>query len=196
METPAPPLPEAMRTLDECIAIALQHNPELSAAAWDAEAARKETRIRGAQRWPNVHVTGSYFHHQDAQRLVQPSETGETSYLAKDVASAEVVLRMPLYAGGRIVNEIRAADLLARAEEHSLARSRDELIFNVSSTYFGILAQQRVVESLEFSRDTLGQLLERVEQLIAAQKAATVPPTWAQLSSRQGSHFSRCSCRF
>jgi outer membrane protein TolC len=173
-ETVSLPLPGDALSLDECIRIALQYNPELAAIGWDAEAARKETRIQSAQRWPNVHLTGSYFHYQDDQRLVQSSSPSVATYLTKNIASADVVLRMPLYAGGQIVNEIRAAELLARAAEHSLARTRDELVFNVSSTFYGILAQRHVIESLEFSRDTLGQHLERVEQLIAAKKAAKV----------------------
>jgi outer membrane protein TolC len=55
-----------------------------------------------------------------------------------------------------------------------LARSRKELIFNVSSVFFNILAQKRVVESLEFSRQTLQEHLKQVEALVAAQKAARV----------------------
>ena len=170
---PLPPSGEALRLAD-CIALALAQNPELLASGWDAEAARNEIRVQGAQRWPNIHVTGSYFHHQDAQRLVQASSPGAATYLTKDLASADVVLRLPLYAGGRIVNEIRAAELLARASEHGLARTREELVFNVSSTYFGILAQEHVVESLAFSRDTLREHRDRVNALIAAQKAAKV----------------------
>ena len=95
-------------------------------------------------------------------------------YYANDILSADVIVRMPLYAGGRIVNEFRAAELLAKATDHSLARTREELIFNVASTYYGILAQKHVVQSLEFSRDTLNEHLNRVEQLIEAQKAARV----------------------
>jgi outer membrane protein TolC len=161
-------------TLDECITVALENNPDLQAAGGDREAAQAEARVKGAARWPNIHLTGSYFHYQDDQRLVQSSSSSVATYLTKNIASADVVLRMPLYAGGRIVNEIRAADLLARAAEHTLARTREELVFNVSSTYFGILAQRHVIESLEFSRETLRQHLERVENLIAAQKAAKV----------------------
>jgi outer membrane protein TolC len=168
----APALDEL--TLDECITVALGNNPELQAASGDREAAQAEARVKQAARWPNVHLTGSYFHYQDNQRLVQSSSSSVATYVTKSIVSADVVLRMPLYAGGRIVNETRAADLLARAAEHSLARTREELVFNVSSTYYGILAQRHVIESLEFSRQALQQHLERVENLIAAQKAAKV----------------------
>ena len=121
-----------------------------------------------------MHLAGSYFHHQDDQRLVPPSSPGEATYFTDDLVSADLVLRLPLYTGGRIVNEIRAADLLARSAEHSLARTREELVFNVTSTYYAILAQRHVIESLAFSLTTLEEHVARVQNLIDAQKAAKV----------------------
>jgi len=44
----------------------------------------------------------------------------------------------------------------------------------VTSTYYNIPAQKKVIESTEFSRDTLAQHLDRVESLISAEKAAQV----------------------
>lgn len=161
-------------SLEDCIALALARNPEIAAVGWDAEAARENARAQGAERWPNIHLTGSYFHHQDTQRLGVPSPPGQPQYFAKDIVSADLVLRLPLYAGGRIVNEFRAAELLARAAEKRLARTREETAFNVTSTYYSILAQETVVASTEFARDTLAEHRARVESLIAAQKAARV----------------------
>jgi len=169
-----PPPTANVLTLEECTALALQNNPEILAAASDVDAARAEARIKGAGRWPSVHVTGSYFHYQDDQRLTPPLSPGGATYYTDDILSADVIVRMPLYAGGRIVNEFRAAKLLAQAADHTLARTREELVFNVASTYYGILAQKHVIQSLEFSRETLHEHLDRVEQLIEAQKAARV----------------------
>ena len=66
------------------------------------------------------------------------------------------------------------AELLRAAAEPRLARTREELVFNVSSVFYGILAQRRVIESLEFSGKALREHLERVQDLVAAQKAARV----------------------
>jgi outer membrane protein TolC len=73
-----------------------------------------------------------------------------------------------------LINQVKAAELLKIAANQRLARSRKELIFNVSSVFFNILAQKRVVESLEFSRQTLQEHLKQVEALVVAQKAARV----------------------
>lgn len=165
---------ETPLTLNYCIQTALRNNPTLSATVWDTETARLQKRIRAAERWPNIQLNADYFHHQDDQRTHPPHEQGELSYYTTDVASAMLTLHLPLYAGGRIVNEIRAAELLAKSAEHSLARTRDEIIFNVTSTYYSIAAQRYVLESLTVSREALLEHLDRVHNLVAAQKAAKV----------------------
>ena len=48
------------------------------------------------------------------------------------------------------------------------------MIFNVTSLYHHILAQQQLIVSLEFSATTLARHLERIDQLITTGKAARV----------------------
>ncbi len=160
--------------LVSCIDLALKHNPEVAATTWDREAALAERRERAGERWPKVGLSGGIFHYQDDQRVVAPSRPGGTSYFTDDLASADLVVRLPLYAGGKIVNGIRAAALLAESSEHTLARTRRELVFNVSSVYYGILAQRHVIESLEFSRKVLKDHVDRVRSLMEAEKVAKV----------------------
>ncbi len=161
-------------TLDKCIEAALQNNPRISATHWDAETAIVQKAIFSSKRWPTIHLSGSYFHYEDNQRVHPPTQPGQLQYYTKDLVVADVVLRMPLYAGGRIVNEIHAADLLARAAAHTLARTQEEIIFNVASTFYAILAQAHVIRSLEFSQKAMSQHLEQVQHLVVLQKAAKV----------------------
>lgn len=173
-ETPESQPAQTAMTLDAYLEIALQHNPELSDVDWDVAAEKLQKRIKAASRLPNIHATGSYFHYQDNQHFVAPTAPGKANNFSDDLVLGDVAFRLLLYNGGRIVNEIRAADFLSRASEHTLARPREELIFNVTCTYYNILAQRHVVESREFSREVLSQHLERVLNLIAEQKASKV----------------------
>jgi len=81
---------------------------------------------------------------------------------------------MPLFTGGRIINTVRAADLLQSAAEHRLVRTREELVFNVSSTFYAILGQRKVIESLALSRKAMEEQARRAQALLDAQKAARV----------------------
>jgi len=161
-------------TLDKAVAYAVKNNPGLRAMEYDvhASAARKD-RMRSAL-FPRVKAYGGYAHFLDEQRLVQPRFNGEQSVFGYDIIYGEVVLFMPLFAGGRLLNEVRASDFLRQSAQHRLARTADELMFNVSSVYYGILAQERLIGSLQFSKSALESHCRRINDLIEAEKAAKV----------------------
>jgi len=167
--------------LPQAIEIALANNPDIAAAGWDARAAQAQRDLAFGEILPSLRAVGGYSHYNDPQRLIP--KRGETApgpffndpgTFSRDIVSEDLVLSMPLFTGGRLINQVKAAKLLQIAAIQRLARSRKELIFNVSSVFFNILAQKCVVESLEFSRQTLQEHLKQVGVLVAAQKAAKV----------------------
>lgn len=166
--------PEGPLTLKEAIEIALAHNPDVAAADWDYEAAQRRHDYAQGARLPRFSAVGSYMHHLDEQRLLPVRQPGDPAILSQDIVSGDLVLTMPIFTGGRLVNQIQVAELLEQAAGHRLARNREELAFNVSSVFCSILAQRQVIESLEFSAQTLEQHLDRVDALVAVEKAAKV----------------------
>jgi len=161
-------------TLREAIRLALANNPEVAATAYDMDAAQAQRDFAAGQRLPSLHAIGGYSHLLDSQRLIAARENGELGAFSRDLFSGDLVVTMPLFTGGRITSEIKAAELLQKAAEHRLARTREELVFNVSSVFYGILAQREVIQSLDFSKKALQEHLKRVGELIAAHKAAKV----------------------
>ncbi|MDD8045454.1 MAG: TolC family protein [Verrucomicrobiota bacterium] len=164
---------EGKLTLEQTIEIALANNPEVAARRWDTSAAEARRDQAYGERLPRIGFLGGYTHTLDEQRLIA-SRDGEPGVFSRDMLESDLVVSMPLYAGGRLVNQVDATDLLRQSTEHRLARSREELVFNVSSLFNGLLAQRHVIESLGFSQKTLTEHLSRVDALISAQKAATV----------------------
>ena len=160
--------------LAEAIAIALANNPELAATGYDAAAVDAQLDVATSQRLPSLHAVSGYTRYADGQRLVAAEENGELGVFSQDIFSGDLVLSLSLFTGGRITSEVRAAELLRAAAEQRLARTREELVFNVTRVFYGVLAQRRVIESLEFSRTSLQEHLTRVQELIAVQKAAKV----------------------
>jgi outer membrane protein len=161
-------------TLSEAIRLALANNPNLAATARDVDVAGAQKDIAFGQRLPSLNAVGGYSHYLNSQRLIPAEGNNQPGVFSRNISAADLVLAMPLFTGGRITSQISAAELLQRAAEHRLARTRDELIYNVSSVFYGILAQRKVVESLEFSHKALQVHLKMVQDLIAAQKAARV----------------------
>ena len=161
-------------TLTQCIGIALENNPDIAGGSFDVLAAKAGKDIAASQRWPTLGLESSYRHYLDNQRLVAPRYGNEPSVFGDTILSGDVVMRMPIYTFGRLTNEIKAADLLQQSAQHKLARTRKELVFNISQVFYKILAQRHVVESLNFSKKALAEHHKRVTDLVDVQRAAKV----------------------
>ena len=181
-ETPpsAPEAPEAKAvdgplTLDQCVELALRNNPDIAQQRWDTETALAEKNIAEGALWPTLHGQGGFTHSRE-DRLIKPRRPGARDVLgfSDNLLFGEVVLDMPLYTGGRLKNQLKAADLLAQASEQQLAHSRMELVFNVSSVFYSMLGQQEAINSLLFSQKALLEHQKRTKELLEARKAARV----------------------
>jgi len=161
-------------TLTQAVAIALANNPEIAATRYDAAAAHEQYRQAAGAVLPSLRALGGYNRFLNTQRLIPARQNNDPGVFSTDLFTGDLVLTQPVFTGGRIRNEIRAADLLRQAAGHQLARNREELVFDVSSLYYSILASRHVVASLEFSQGALAEHLKQVQALIAAEKAARV----------------------
>lgn len=161
-------------TLNRCIEIALDKNPEIAAAKWDMEAADSRYDAARAAYWPQFGVEGGYQRYLDDQRLIAARYNGEVGVFDNDVLRGDLVARINLYAGGRMASDAGTARKLSAAEKKKFVRTRDELIYTVTGVYFSILGQQKIIESLKFSRGALEENRKRVSQLYDAQKVAKV----------------------
>jgi len=85
-----------------------------------------------------------------------------------------VVLSIPLFEGGRAVSSVDASRFLKKAAEQGLEQTREELVFNIKSTFYAILGQDRLVNAVEYSIKALEQHLGKTEELLSVQKAARV----------------------
>ncbi|MDZ7582967.1 MAG: TolC family protein [Deltaproteobacteria bacterium] len=146
-----PVIPQGPLNLEQAQEIALANNPEIAATQWDLQAADARTEIARAGRWPALGVESGYQRFLDDQRLIAARYNGEPGIFDRDILRGDLVLKLPLYTGGRLPSEIRAAELLSMSEEKRLGRSREELVFNVSGAFYAILSQYEVIRSLEFA---------------------------------------------
>ena len=169
-----PEAPMGALVLKEAIEFALANNPEVAARGWDAAAAQARQDQAFGERLPRFSAVGEYFNYVNRQRLIPTTGLDDPGLFARDIVAGDLVLTLPLFTGGRLINRVKAADLLREAAGHRLARSREELVFNVSSVFFSILAQEYVIESFQFSRRALEEHIKRIEALIADEKAARV----------------------
>ncbi len=178
--TPSHPFPEketapaGQLTLERSIEIALANNPEVAATLWDVSVAGSREDQAKAARWPTVAYEGSYTKYLSSRPLFDLRYNGERRIFSKQISRGDVILKLPLFTGGRIINEIKAAELVHLAEENRLSRTRDELIFNVSSTFYAILSQEKVIDSLKFSLSDMAEQRKKVAAMLEVAKVARV----------------------
>ena len=161
-------------TQQKCIELALANNPDIAARKWEVSQAEAQKDGSLGARWPSLRATGGYNYYSNAQRLIPARENGEPGVFSQTITGATLVLSMPLFTGGQITNRIKASELLQAASENRLARTREELIFNVTSVFNAVLGQQQVIGSLLFSIDALHQQISRIKDLISVQKGTRV----------------------
>jgi len=142
-------------TLDECIREALIHNPQLNAAAARSQALDHAADAVRASRWPRIDLSLDYSYADRPQRLMQPSFQGEVLLYDSDIAQAMAEVRVPLFAGGRLVARQRAAELAAAAGRCHLQGSRQDLVLNVTAAYLAASQQQSVIDSMDASLQAL-----------------------------------------
>lgn len=165
----------ARLTLDQCVDLALRNNPEIAQKKWDTQTAMAEKDIAKGERWPTISAVGGYTYYRD-DRLIKPRRSGgaEVLQFTDQLVSGDIVLSLPLYTGGRLTNQVKAAELMTQSAKQQLLHSRTELVFNVSSVFYSMLGQQEVINSLVFSQKALKEHHKRVSELLHAQKAAKV----------------------
>ncbi|MBN2294522.1 MAG: TolC family protein [Pirellulales bacterium] len=166
---------ETTLTLEQCIEISLRNNPAVAQKQWEADTAQAEKDIAQGRLWPEISANAGYMHYRD-YRLIQPRRPGtsESLQFTDELVSGGVVLNLPLYTGGRLVNQVKAADFITQSTKQQLLFSQAELVFNVSSVFYSILGQREVITSLIFSQKTLQEHYRKTMELLNAKKAARV----------------------
>ncbi|MEX0893015.1 MAG: TolC family protein [Gemmatimonadota bacterium] len=161
-------------TLAEAIGRARAQNPRLAAARGEVEAAASRVQYAAAARQPLLRVSGFASRYTSDQRLLPPTGPGQPLVYAQQLGGGDLSLEIPLFLGGRLTQQLRAAERLRDAQSERLERAADELEYQVAATFFGILRQQRLVESIRFSVGAVEAHERTVIDLTEAGKAARV----------------------
>ncbi|WGU40953.1 TolC family outer membrane protein [Phenylobacterium sp. NIBR 498073] len=136
--------PAHATTLEDAIAAALRHAPEIQAAQADADAADARIGEARGQGLPSVALTGTV----GAGRL---DPLGYFGLQAANVSprAAQLTIEQPLFAGGRISSAIaqaRAGSAAARAGEGS---TRSQVVIATVQAYGDVLTAHRTMSLYE-----------------------------------------------
>ena len=134
-----------MRTLEECVAIALERQPRLGAAEADVDAGRQRVRQEIAGYLPQISGNASATENQTsaAQKTGLPG-TGVVASQRYGYYSTGFSLSQVLFDFGRNLDAIQSAQALRDSLAADADTQRETIIRDVKQAYFDLLAARRL----------------------------------------------------
>ncbi len=181
VETPAGTGP--MRTLPECIAIAVQQHPSLKAATASVQAGRARVYEASANYLPQITAAYSANRRQSspAQRTGSQTTGIGTQPTTFNFYSTGVSFTQILFDFGQTLNSIRSA----QASESSLLADRttqlETVVLGVKQAYFNVLATRRLLAVADETVRQNEKHLEQAEGRFHVGLAAKIDVTTAQV---------------
>ncbi len=162
-------------TLAETIAEALRANPSLKSLAHRTEAARREAAATSGARWGELDLVGNYSRLNDDQILRPMSSellVGGIPGLPfdRDQLHYGAVYELPLYLGGRLVNQIKIARLEAQKSDLLLEGTRWQVRFNAVSLYTACQALDDMRAALDGQIGALERTRIRLDEMVTSGK--------------------------
>src|SRR5215472_5963929 len=124
---------------DEALALAATNNPNVIAANFAEAAARDNVDVVRGQLLPQISVVG------DLNRSFSPSITLKNS--REDTASAVLQMTMPLYEGGAIYSQTRAAEQAVGQRRSQVDDARRAAVQNATQAWETLMSARAAVAS-------------------------------------------------
>lgn len=166
----------AQLSLADALQHALTNNAGILQAQQEVVVAQRQAGIARAQRWPILSADGGERFRVRPTHLFMATKTGDftDTRFSRNVFTYGANAFIPIYTGGRIRQDILIADLGLQLSDLRLRQTRDDLIFNVSGSYYRILSLEKVVEARQRSVDALEEARRVLELQVRVGRAAQV----------------------
>ncbi len=172
-------------TLAECVALALENNPDLHRQQLNLELAHADMAEQKSRNFGKLDIVSSYTRYNLPHTLAPMTPASISSNPAgvpttEDLFSAGLAYEIPLFTGFARTRAIEIAALQKEMAAAALKLSREQLVFNVKTLYVSILslqareaAQAAYVKALQRLADDMARQVKlgskaRIDQLKAA----------------------------
>jgi outer membrane protein TolC len=150
-------------TLQEAIEFALEHNKQLKASAMNIDLYREKIREAISQGLPQINGTVDYstnFNHE--------MSFGEAMQITmKDQSSAKLSVQQLLF-NGQWITGVQASKIARKLAEQQVDASSQEVVENVSNSYYNILASERMLAILDRNLQLMNESFEHTRKMFEA----------------------------
>ena len=155
------------RTLNDCIAVALKASPDVRSASARLDAARSAIKEAASAYYPQVGLAGNWMRTDNPPQAFFMSLNQRRASLQNDFnhpedtdnARGSVVAQWRVFDSGRREADRQAATFGARASEQSLAAVRNDLVYEITKAYYGILQVRGFVTVQEEAANSISESL-------------------------------------
>lgn len=153
-------------TLEECCRLALEQNAKIKTATGDLSAAEMEKKEAFTNFLPSVSLMGGAMKADDA--MLQMAMGDQTMSLMDGGMYGNVMVSLPVYAGGKILNGHKLAKLGVEISELQLHQTRNEVELTVTQSYWQIVVLTEKLRTLESVRTLLENMNRDVNHAVEA----------------------------
>ncbi len=158
-------------SLDEAVSIALEKNPSLNQTRKNIDTATEQLKIAKGQKGFTLSLSGN----ADATKNEGNEET--------ESISNRISASIPIYSGGQLENNIKAADLYIKICEMDFSQSVDDLKYEVAVAYIDAL-ENRATHLVDIeTRDNLATHEQLISDLYDAGSKAKIDYLRAQVET-------------
>ena len=134
-------------TLEECCRLALEQNAKIKTATNDRSVAVMEKKEAFTNFLPSVSLMGGAMKADDA--MLQMAMGDQTMKLMDGGMYGSVMASLPIYAGGKILNGHKLAELGVEISELQLHQTQNEVKLTVARYYWQIVVLTEKLRTLE-----------------------------------------------
>ena len=158
---------QRVMTIHQCVSDALQHNVKMKNAANDVEAARQAKKQAFTKYFPTVSAMGMGFMADD--ELIQMNMGGGMELgLLKNGISGSVSAQMPLFAGGRILNSNKLAEVGVQTSRLQRRMSQDEVVLTAETYFWQVAMLKEKLKTVEAVERQLDKFTKDADAAVAA----------------------------
>ncbi|MFO0753777.1 MAG: TolC family protein [Thermodesulfovibrionales bacterium] len=166
----------ATYTLSEAVSFALKNNPGVRASGKDIESSSHGIAVAKAERLPTLTLNSGVTRYRYPAPVTpisgSPLQGAAFPEFEKTLYDAGVSFFISLYRGGRLDRGVRIAEISRAIAEDLYRADRQDLIYNVTSTYYKIAQLGKLLGAAEASVEQLAAHKRNVELFL---KAGTAP---------------------
>ncbi len=166
-------------TIEKCVELALQNNPDLQRQRLNLKLADEDISDQKSQDFGRLDIVSSYTHY-NLPRTLAPMTPGLVTTGPEKVATTEnlfnagIVYEVALFTGFARTRTLEIATLQKEIADKNLKLNREQLIYNVKTLYVNILSLQAQKNAQIAHVEALQRLHDNVTREVQLGKKARV----------------------